>query len=565
MTRFKFMFVTLLILLMCGGLLITVVHAEDLGSSKKIVMFHEKVTWGEIKAYAQEWQSAGVSVVMELPFINALVLSVPTDISSAELAADPRVATVEDNQPVQIQAVNAAADGGAGDGGAGDGGAGDGGAGDGGAGDGGAGDGGAGDGGAGDGGAGDGGAGDGGAVNSSPSWSFIKPIFEPSEHHRPWGVLKLYGQLRDPGLLTDELDPNGVPMVIRIALREMTRKKTRKKIRVAILDTGVDFTHPSLAGKIKGGFDFITLTPGLPQDDNGHGTHIAGTLCARLEDDPFGLAPPIELYSVKILDKYAMGNLDNIILGLTWALDNKIDVVNMSIGYREDSPAVRLAIKKAYEAGLIMVAAAGNHSNWDDPSPVAAGDGGAGDGGAGDGGAGDGGAGDGGAGDGGAGDGGAGDGGAGDGGAGDGGAGDGSAASDQQSELPWYSVMYPARYSEVIAVGASNSFGEMTKFTNYSAELDLTAPGTNIVSTNVWSWGGFGVCSGTSMATPHVTGAVAMMLALDSQLSAQEVASILKHTSEQGDLNLIGALKKVWKRAFRKARRIKEKKIRLGR
>jgi subtilisin family serine protease len=117
--------------------------------------------------------------------------------------------------------------------------------------------------------------------------------------------------------------------------------------------------------------------------------------------------------------------------------------------------------------------------------------------------------------------------------------------------------MYPARYSEVIAVGASNSFGEMTKFTNYSEELDLTAPGTNIVSTNVWSWGGFGVCSGTSMATPHVTGAVAMMLALDSQLSAQEVASILKHTSEQGDLNLIGALKKVWKRAFRKARRIK--------
>ena len=531
MTRFKFMFVTLLILLMCGGLLITVVHAEDLGSSKKIVMFHEKVTWGEIKAYAQEWQSAGVSVVMELPFINALVLSVPTDISSAELAADPRVATVEDNQPVQIQAVNAAADGGAGDGGAGDGGAGDG--------------------GAGDGGAGDGGAGDGGAVNSSPSWSFIKPIFEPSEHHRPWGVLKLYGQLRDPGLLTDEFDPNGVPMVIRIALR----KKTLKKIRVAILDTGVDFTHPSLAGKIKGGFDFITLTPGLPQDDNGHGTHIAGTLSARLEDDPFGLVPPIELYSVKILDKYAMGNLDNIILGLTWALDNKIDVVNMSIGYREDSPAVRLAIKKAYEAGLIMVAAAGNHSNWDDPSPVAAGDGGAGDGGAGDGGAGDGGAGD---------------GGAGDGGAGDGGAGDGSAASDQQSELPWYSVMYPARYSEVIAVGASNSFGEMTKFTNYSAELDLTAPGTNIVSTNVWSWGGFGVCSGTSMATPHVTGAVAMMLALDSQLSAQEVASILKHTSEQGDLNLIGALKKVWKRAFGKAWRIKglenkKKKIRLGR
>ena len=108
MTRFKFMFAPLLILLICGGLVITVVHAEGLGSSKKIVMFHEKVTWGEIKAYAQEWQSAGVSVVMELPFINALALSVPPDISSAELAADPRVVTVEDDQPVQIQAISAA-------------------------------------------------------------------------------------------------------------------------------------------------------------------------------------------------------------------------------------------------------------------------------------------------------------------------------------------------------------------------------------------------------------------------------------------------------------------------
>jgi subtilisin family serine protease len=113
--------------------------------------------------------------------------------------------------------------------------------------------------------------------------------------------------------------------------------------------------------------------------------------------------------------------------------------------------------------------------------------------------------------------------------------------------------MYPARYPEVIAVGASNSFGEMAEFTNYSEELDLTAPGTNIVSTNVWRWGGFGVCSGTSMATPHVTGAVAMMLALDPQLSAQEVASILKYTAEEGELNLIDALRNVWIGALRKA------------
>jgi subtilisin family serine protease len=117
--------------------------------------------------------------------------------------------------------------------------------------------------------------------------------------------------------------------------------------------------------------------------------------------------------------------------------------------------------------------------------------------------------------------------------------------------------MYPARYPEVIAVGASNSLGAITEFTNYSHELDIIAPGTNIVSTNVWTWGGFGVCSGTSTATPHVTGAVAMMLALDRELSAQEVASILKNTAQQGDLNLIDALKKVWIGSFWKAWRIR--------
>ena len=118
--------------------------------------------------------------------------------------------------------------------------------------------------------------------------------------------------------------------------------------------------------------------------------------------------------------------------------------------------------------------------------------------------------------------------------------------------------MYPARYPEVIAVGASNPFGEMAQFTNYSQELDLNAPGTNIVSTNVWSWGGFGICTGTSMATSHVTGAVAMMLALDPQLGSQEVASILKDTAQHGDLNLIGALTKVWTGSFWKAWRISQ-------
>jgi subtilisin family serine protease len=545
MRRFTKILIVLWVLFMFSGPPFWEAHGEELGFSKRIVVFHQEVPRQEVMQYAREWEHLGVSVLMEIPFINGLILNVPVDISSAALAADPRVVSVESNQQVGIQAVNATADGGAADGGAADGGAADGGAADGGAADGGAADG-----GAADGGAADGGAADGGAQDSMPSWSFIEPASKPPRGHRPWGVLKLYEQLRHPGQATDQFYSFATPLVIRLALKNMKRKK----IRVAILDTGVDSTHPSLARNVKGGFDVFTMTAGLPRDDNGHGTHIAGTLCSLLDGYPFGclghFTIPVEIYSVKILDQYASGDLFNIILGLQWVINNDIDVVNMSIGYREDSRAMRLAVQKAYEAGVIMVAAVGNHSTWDAPTPRAAADGGAADGGAADGGAADGGAADGGAAD----------GGAADGGAADGGAADGGAADGTQDGLPWYSVMYPARYPEVIGVGASSPYGEIAEFSNSGQELDITAPGTDIVSTNVWKWGGFGVCSGTSMASPHVAGTVAMMLAIDPELSATEIRSILQESARElkyspgiGDLNLTGALKKVYLRALRKA------------
>ena len=113
--------------------------------------------------------------------------------------------------------------------------------------------------------------------------------------------------------------------------------------------------------------------------------------------------------------------------------------------------------------------------------------------------------------------------------------------------------MYPARYGEVIGVGASTPYGEIAEFCNLGRELDLAAPGTDIVSTNVWKWGGFGVCSGTSMAAPHVTGTIAMMLAIDPGLSAEDIRNILKETAMEldnhpsiGDLDLTRALRKAY-------------------
>ncbi|MDX1655832.1 MAG: S8 family serine peptidase, partial [Candidatus Competibacteraceae bacterium] len=187
-----------------------------------------------------------------------------------------------------------------------------------------------------------------------------------------------------------------------------------------------------------------------------------------------------------------------------------------------------------------------------------AGEGGAGEGGAGElcvggGGAGEGGAGEGGAGEGGAGEGGAGEGGAGEGGAGEGGAGEGGAATADCGSLPLFSVMYPARYPQVIAVGASTQWGTLASFSNYGPEMDVMAPGQDILSwdiTNGDTKKGLGSASGTSMAAPYVTAAVALMLALDPTLDTDEIRSILVETanpsfSGTGEINLVAALDEV--------------------
>lgn len=115
--------------------------------------------------------------------------------------------------------------------------------------------------------------------------------------------------------------------------------------------------------------------------------------------------------------------------------------------------------------------------------------------------------------------------------------------------------MYPARYPEVIAVGASNAYGKLATFSNSGEEMDIMAPGANILSVDITNgdlYTGLGTCSGTSMSVPYVTAAVAMMLALDPTMTADEIKDILTKTahienvdSPAGDLNLVAALEEV--------------------
>jgi hypothetical protein len=481
-----------IILVLCVSILCFGFHTpfagaeESEGHSRKIVSFHEDVSWEEITQYAEKWSAYGISIIEELPIFNCLVLKVPIEFTASDLANDHRVESVEDDQAVNLQ----------------------------------------------------------NGVKGQYA-SFIEPVSKPPPHHYPWGTLMLYDQYYDPWVLTSDYKREDLPELVKRSLRTL---KSRK-LRIAVFDTGIQYSHKNLSRAIKGGINLVdkgTTNNGEEQrnrrwtavDDNGHGTYVAGIICAAL--DPIGMwgrYAPIELYAVKILDEKAMGDLSNIIMGLQWAINSDIDIINMSIGYKQDSPAIRRAVRVASEFGLIMIASVGNHSNWDDTIILAA-DGGAADGGAADGGAADGGAAD---------------GGAADGGAADGGAADGGAADGSSEPFPIFSVMYPARYSEVIAVGASTPFGELASYSNTGSELDIMAPGSHIISADIThgNRNGYGYCSGTSQAAAHVTAAVALMLSLDPSLNPDEIRNILIQTSTPtgagpaGEINLVSALEEI--------------------
>jgi subtilisin family serine protease len=134
-------------------------------------------------------------------------------------------------------------------------------------------------------------------------------------------------------------------------------------VRVAVIDTGIDTTHPELVGQVDGGYSAITKSEAQSayQDDNGHGTHVAGTIAAKRDDrGVVGVAPEARLYAVKVLDADGSGNLSDVIDGIVWAASNDIQVANMSLGAPFGSETMRRALRFATGRGTIIVAAAGN-------------------------------------------------------------------------------------------------------------------------------------------------------------------------------------------------------------
>lgn len=134
-------------------------------------------------------------------------------------------------------------------------------------------------------------------------------------------------------------------------------------IKVGVLDTGIQLNHEDLI--VKGGVSFI---PGVTSynDDEGHGTHVAGIIGAENNGiGTVGVAPEADIYSIKVLDQNGSGYDSYIIAGIDWAITNKMDIINLSLGGDEGNSFLKDAVDKAVANGILVVAAAGNDGGAD--------------------------------------------------------------------------------------------------------------------------------------------------------------------------------------------------------
>jgi subtilisin family serine protease len=259
----------------------------------------------------------------------------------------------------------------------------------------------------------------------------------------------------------------------------------RPDVRIAVIDTGVDASHPELRGKVVAQADFVDLagldTTGfigditgydsVAEDEVGHGSHVAGILAARGLEMDEGVVPDCRIVAVRVLATMrregrlvGAGIVDNINPGIKWAVDEgRADVLNLSLGIRNEGGGLphEDVVRYALSRDVTIVAASGN---------------------------------------------------------------DGTAER-----------YYPGALPGVCAVGAVDQTGTVTSFTSYGASITCVAPGTGIYS--CFARGTYATASGTSQASPFVAGAIASMKSLAREhgvrLTNRAVLDVLRRTSDK--------------------------------
>jgi thermitase len=281
------------------------------------------------------------------------------------------------------------------------------------------------------------------------------------------------------------------------AVQAWKKTKGSDDVVVAVLDTGVDYTHPDLAGNIwtrpanvpkymdddLGELDDVHGYSAFqddgdaedktdPMDDNGHGTHCAGIIGAE-GDNNFGITGinwHVKIMPLKFMDANGSGSTKDAIEAINYVIDRKqhgvnVRIISASWGSTMKSRALEDVIKKAGEEGILFVAAAGNNGDDSDKRPH-----------------------------------------------------------------------YPAGYKlpNVMPVAALDRNDQLASFSNYGAKsVFIAAPGKEILST--WLGGEFREASGTSMATPEVAGVAALVLSVNPKMSVKELYERLGNSVDKLD------------------------------
>lgn len=134
----------------------------------------------------------------------------------------------------------------------------------------------------------------------------------------------------------------------------------KKQIKVAVIDSGINSSHEDLKGKVIKKYNVLEPKKEVI-DDFGHGTAVAGIITANDNNIGFlGVNQNIELLDIKVLNSHGQGKLEDLINGVKWAIENNVDIINISFGVQSDSRELQNVILEAYKANIIIIAAVGN-------------------------------------------------------------------------------------------------------------------------------------------------------------------------------------------------------------
>ena len=176
----------------------------------------------------------------------------------------------------------------------------------------------------------------------------VDPIFRLPPH-KVDDVFVAASEIRDWGLTM-------------LNIPSLWRHTKGRNINVAVLDSGVDFMHPDLEDNIAA-YENFTNSPAGPADLEGHGTHVAGIIAARQNHQGIvGVAPEAKLLIAKVLDDNGAGTTNSVVDGIEWAVKNKADIISISFASQYAITRIHDAVKAAIDAGVFVIAAAGNDS-----------------------------------------------------------------------------------------------------------------------------------------------------------------------------------------------------------